>query len=268
MIPASCDRIRIGGGITGSALGGGTSIQNSRNFVLTLEGLMGHPGRRGTNIGVPFLDGQLRRSSKPSRSRRLLLTVEVMDRDEFGEIPTTRGEQWEENMDLLLALLDGEGESVILERDMANGTTRWIEGEVLEPFNFTRGFLNKNHSSYIGVVPLECHHPYWQSEQEFSSSFGSAFVPPGTATLFNQVHSFASAGTLTHLATGASITVTAGSFPVLVDCGRRRVTQGGVDASNRIGNGLSARWIRLPANSTATFTSTASGTTTYRAQFL
>lgn len=267
MIPTSCSRIRIGGGITGSALGGGTSIQSDRNFVLTLEGLMGHPGRRGGNIAVPFLDGQLRRRSKPSNPRSLILTVEVMDRDDFGLIPTTRGEQWEENMDLLLALLDGEGESVILERDMQDGTTRWIEVEVLQAFQFTKGFLNEAHSSYIGAVPLEAHHPYWQSEQEFSSSFGSAFVPPGTATLFNQIHSFSSAGTLTYTALGQSITCNAGAFPVLVDCGKRRVTQGGADASNRV-TLSSARWIRLPSGSTATFTSTASGTTTYRAQYL
>ena len=267
MIPASCNRIRIGGAVTGSALGGGTSIQSDQNFVLTLEGLMGHPGRRGGDIAVPFLDGQLRRRSKPSNSRSMVLTVEVMDRNEVGGVTTTRGEQWEENMDLWLSLLDGDGESAILERDMADGTTRWIEVEVLQAFSFTRGFLNQDHSSYIAAVPLEAHHPYWQTEQQFSSAFGSAFVPPGTATLFNQVHSFASAGSLNHVASGTSIACSSGAFPVLVDCGLRRVTQGGADASNRV-TLSSGRWIRLPSGNTATFTSTATGTTTYRGQYL
>lgn len=267
MMPSSCSRLRMGGGITGSSLGGGTSIQSDRMFVITLSGLLGHPGRRGSNVSVPFLDGALRRTGKRSKSRQLTLTIEVMDRDINGEILFTRGEQWEENMDLFMALVDGEGESVILERDMQDGTTRWIECEPLAAWIFNDGLRTKDHVSYIGVVPLEAHHPYWQSEQEFTASFGSAFVPPGNATLFNQIHSFSSAGTLTYVAQGQSIIVNGGAFPVLVDCGRRRATQGGVDASNRVTLN-SASWIRLPSGSTATFTSSASGSTTYRGQFL
>lgn len=267
MMPASCSRLRLGGNITGSALGGGTSIQSDQMFVITLSGLLGHPGRRGANVQVPYLDGALRRPRKRSQVRQLTLSIEVMDRDIDGTIPTTRGEQWEENMDLFMALVDGQGESVILERDMQDGTTRWIEAEPIAPWVFSDGLRNSSHVSYLGVVPLEAHHPYWQTEQQFTASFGSAFVPPGTATLFNQVHSFASAGVLTHVASGTSITCSAGSFPVLVDCGLRRVTVGGADASNRI-TLSSPDWIRLPSGATATFTTTATGSTLYRGQFL
>lgn len=267
MMDPSCSRIRLGGNITGSSLGGGTSIQSDQMFVITLSGLLGHPGRRGSNVQVPFLDGALRRQRKRSLPRQLTLTVEVMDRDIDGTVPTTRGEQWEENMDLFMALVDGQGESVILERDMSDGTTRWIECEAVAPWAFADGLRNPNHVSFIGVVPLEAHHPYWQTEQQFTASFGSSFVPPGTATLFNQIHSFSSAGTLTHVASGAAIACSAGSFPVLVDCGARRVTVGGADASNRV-TLSSPDWIRLPSGATATFTSTASGSTLYRGQYL
>lgn len=267
MISPTCDRMRLGGTVSGSTISGGTSIQNDSLFVITLSGLLGHPGRRGGNVGVPFLDGQLRRSGKRSLPRQIILTVEVMDRDQFGLIPTTRGEQWEENMDLLMALVDGEGETVILERDMSDGTTRYLECEALQPWPFTDGLRTRDHVSYIAAIPLECPHPYWQSEQEFSKALTGAFIPPGTATLFNHAWSVSGAGTIHHEQTGADVTVSAGTFPVLIDFGKRTVKVNTADASNRV-TFNKAEWLRFKSGVTQTFTGSLGGTQTYRSQFL
>lgn len=266
-MPSRCSRIRLGGTVSGSTISGGTSVQNDAIFVTTLAGLMGHPGRRGSNVLVPFLDGSLRRPRKRSNPRLLTLTVEVMDRDANGLIPTTRGVQWEANMDTLLRLVDAVGESVIVERDMADGTVRWIEAEILQPFDFTNGMRTSSHVSYLGVIPLEAHHPYWQSSTETTKPFATALVPPGNATLFNQILSFSTAGTLVHTQSADTITASAGSFPLIVDCGRRLVTQAGVDASNRIVIS-SAAWMRLPSGVSATFSGSATGNMLYRSQWL
>lgn len=267
MIPTTCDRLRLGGTVSGSTITGGTSVQNDRLFAISLAGLLGHPGRRGGNVTVPFLDGQLRRTGKRSLPRQITLTVEVMDRDASGLIPTTRGAQWEANMDLLMELVDGNGESVILERDMADGTTRFLEAEAITPWAFSDGIRTSSNVSYIGAIILECHHPYWQSETLNSKAIAASFTPPGNATLFNQTISFATAGNLVHTNTGDSMTISAGTFPVLVDSGKRQVTVAGADASNRLTLNLGS-WFRFPSATSATFTATATGTMSYRDQWL
>lgn len=267
MIPTTCSRLRLGGTVSGSTITGGTSIQNDRMFAITYAGLLGHPGRRGANVSVPYLDGQLRRARKRSLPRTITLTVEVMDRNALGGITTSRGVQWEANMDLLMQLVDGLGESVILERDMADATTRFLECEVIAPFQFIDGLRNSSHVSYIGAMQLECHHPYWQSEVQTTTAIGTTFTPGGNATLFNQIFSFATAGNVVHSQTADSITVSAGSFPILVDCGKRTVTLSGADASNRVTLN-SASWMRFPSGTSATFTATATGSVLHRAQFL
>lgn len=267
MIPTTCSRLRLGGTLSGSTITGGTSIQNDRMFAITYAGLLGHPGRRGANVTVPYLDGQLRRTRKRSLPRTITLTVEVMDRNATGGITTSRGVQWEANMDLLLQLVDGLGESVLLERDMSDGSTRFLECEIIVPFQFVDGMRTSSHVSYIGAMQLECHHPYWQSETLTTTAIGTTFTPGGNATLFNQVFSVATSGTIIHTQSTDSFTITAGSFPVLIDSGKRQITQGGVDASNRVTMNA-ASWMRFPSGTSATFTGTATGSVLHRSQWL
>lgn len=267
MIPTSCNRLRLGGVVSGSAITGGVSIQNDRLFAISLAGLLGHPGRRGANVTVPYLDGQLRRPRKKSLPRFITLTVEVMDRNALGLITGSRGEQWESNMDLLLQLVDGLGESVILERDMADASTRFLECEIIAPFQFFDGVRSSAHVSYIGAMQLECHHPYWQSEVETTTPIGTSFTPGGNATLFNQIFSVATAGNIVHSASADSFIISAGTFPVLIDSGKRQITVAGADASNRVTMN-SASWMRFPSGTLAAFTATATGSVLHRAQYL
>lgn len=272
MIPVPCQRIRIGGTVSGSTISDGTSIQTAGIFVSTLTGLMGHPGRRGGNSAIPYLDGQLRRSRKFSRPRQLTLTVEVRDRDSVGAITygEGRGRHWEENMDTLLRLLDGAGESVIIERDMSTGDTRWIEAEMLVGAAFAQGFRGGTHQTYVAVFPLEAAYPYWQTELQNTIAFGGGFTPIGNATLANPVLSFTGNGRVTHNQTSDYIEISGGSgfgTPILVDVGARSVTQGGADRSNRLIHNR-PWWMRLASGVAATFTTTATGNLLHRGQWL
>jgi len=270
-IPVSCQRIRIGGTVSGSSITGGTLIQTQGIFVATLEGLMGHPGRRGQNSAIPYLEGQLRRSRKFARSRQLTLTIEVRDRDAVGAItyPEGRGRHWEENMDTLLGLIDARGESVILERDMATGDTRWIEAEIINPANFLTGFRGQNHATWTAVFPLEAHYPFWQTEIQNTIAFGGGFTPIGNATLPPTL-SFTGNGRVTHTQTGDYLEISGGSgfgTPIIVDCIGRSITQGGADRSNRFIHNR-PWWMRLASATAATFTTTATGSLLHRGQWL
>ena len=140
LIPTTCNRLRLGGTVSGSTISGGTSIQNDRLFTISPRRTVGasRPARWKPQPSLSSTDSSGGQANDRC-PRQITLSVEVMDRDANGLIPTTRGAQWEANMDLLLELVDGNGESVILERDMADGSTRFLECEAITPWAFSDG---------------------------------------------------------------------------------------------------------------------------------
>lgn len=163
----ACDGLRIGGSISGSTLTGGLVIGGEDYGITLWDGFLGHPGRRGGNVPVIKNDGSRRVENKPYRERLMVLNIVAWDRNSSGGYDNyDRCEQLEDNIDTLLETLDGGAtETVIVQRDMHSGFTRWIEGEVVDAFSLNQASLfTGSDAGYQAAVVLRCPHPLWQSE--------------------------------------------------------------------------------------------------------
>lgn len=229
--PASCQRLRIGGTISGSVLSGGTVLESAGRNFLIWDGLMGNVGKRGSNVPLLGRDGSKHLVGKPYRERLFTLALIAYDRDDTGLITLDgRFSHLEDNIDLMLRLLSpDDDEQVIIERtihlgETASGETetiRWILGEAIDPANFIRGpVFGVPHSSYAITVPMVAAYPFWQSEAEESDVVNGAnviVVNDGNARDSAAVYTFAGNGTLTHNDTGLIMAVAGAANPVEID---------------------------------------------------
>lgn len=238
--PTTCQRLRLGGTISGSTLSGGTSIETHGRNLLTWDGLMGWTGKRGSNTPLLGIDGARHSSGKPFRERLLSLAIVAYNEDDDGLVTlNSRMEHLEENIDEILALLNGNGEQIILERDLGDidgsggPSTRWIRCEALDSAQFIRGpVFGIPHASYGITVPLVAAYPFWQSETQHSTVVNGANDPVingGNARDSMGVYVFAGDGSLTH-PDGTEMTIAGSSAAVTVDVGAGTVIQSGQPA--------------------------------------
>lgn len=230
----TCSGLRIGGSISGSSLTGGTVIGGSDFGITSWGGQLGHPGRKGGNVGILNGDGTRRTPNKTSQERFLTLNVAVWDRTADGGLGLSRQATLESNIDTLLALVDGGvDETCIVEHERADGFVRWIEGEVVDAFELSPGPLFSNpHAAYSAAVILRCAHPYWQSERLFSETIlgSDGVVVEGNKRVTNMTLVFSGDGILTHVPSGDTVEIDGSSGAVTVDVGAGTVLQAGLPA--------------------------------------
>lgn len=269
----TCDRIRFGGSISGSTLSGGTVVEGT---ALALQdghaGLIGHPGFRVQDQARLGMDGDWYLPDKSYNSRIMTLSIAAWDRDATGTITAAGGrcEELEDNIDTLLELLDGDGGRFIIERDMTDGTTRWIRAQVSGQVTATTGpVFGESTSAYTLIIPLRCPYPLWQSETQHSQAVSGAdtIVNAGNARIANAILAFSGDGTFTNSdgdEDGASydLVVSGSVATVTVDVGEATVTQSGSSADNLL-TPDKPWWLRL-GKGTTNVTSTVSVTVTYR----
>ena len=272
----SCDRVRIGGAISGSTLSGGTVIESE---ALSLQNghadLVGHPGYRGGNWTRLGVDGDDYRYDKALNARFMTLTVAAWDRNFEGLITEAdRCAQLDLNIDTLMGLLDGR---FIIERDV-RGSTRWIRAEVASHVTAIPGpVFGASTSAYTFLIPLRCPYPLWQSETEYSTvvSGASTITNLGNARIPNATYAFSGDGTFTNSdgdeeGNSYGMTVSGSSGAVTVNVEAATVTEGGSAADNLF-TADKPYWMRLGRTGdigTVNVTSTVSVTVTHRDQFL
>lgn len=253
--PTTCQRLRMGGTITGSALTGGTLIETHGRNLLTWDGLMGWTGKRGSNVPLLGRDGSHHVTRKPYRERLMTLALVGYDRDDDGLISLgSRMEELESNIDRILELLSGDDEQSILERDIAYETSiRWIRFEALDPAVFVRGpVFGVPHSSYGITQPVVASYPFWQSEAEVVTVIDGPGVIPnlGNARISNPILEYAGDGSLTNDVTGEVGVVAGSTGPVTVDVGLGSVLEGGLRAQRRF-DPNTRHWMRFGRGDTA-----------------
>lgn len=270
--PVACQRIRVGGTVSGSTITGGTVIESGALNLLTWEGLLGVPNRSATNLVNPNRDGAIPRiggvdrPGKLWRERFMTLQLVARNRDADGNITTSKDEHLDANLDDIASLFLASDDLVVLERDMADGTTRFIEVEFSGAATpITRGqVFGSSHAAYSMQLPMTAPYPFWQSSVEQTIAAPGALTNTGTAPIGNPIITFSAAGSLTHDEHSATITASAAC---VVDLSRSqaRITDGGGRADNLIRR-TKPWWVRFPVGS-----STLSGSNfsvAYRQQFL
>lgn len=267
---SACQRIRIGGTVSGSAISGGTLIETHGMNLLSWDGIHGYPGRVGSDSLPVGGDGASRNASKLYRPRLLTLALVVYNRDADNLITLADAEtHLFDNMDTILGLIAGSDETVILERDMPDGTTRWIEFEATQPASFNRGpIFGYPHASYAMILPVVCWWPFWQTKIQTTTAFATGFTPAGNAP-HSPILSFTSNGRVTHVESAEYVEITGATFgnPVTVDCQKRTVQQNGLNVDGYFTHS-GPRWLRFTAGVAATFVATATGDFLRRGQWL
>jgi len=251
MFNAACSRLRLGGSISGSTLSGGTLIDTGGIAVSSRSGLYGFSGYRGSNPQLLGSDGQYHRSGKPVRAKTLTVNLRAYGRDATGTVVSSVGQHLETNMDDILELIAGAGEQVILERDMEDGSTRWIKVQPLVESLFSEGaYFNSSMAAYELPVIFTAAYPYWQSETLHSDviAVGSdTIVNAGNARISNATYLFAGAGTFTNDDDGDVLTAT---DACLVDVGTRQISNGGSPTPGRMDPPNRDWWMRLRPGTT------------------
>jgi len=251
MFNAACSRLRLGGGIAGSVLSGGTTIDTGGIAISSWAGMLGFSGYSGFDSALIATDGQYHRTGKAVRAKTVVLNFRAYGRDATGVVTTSIGEHLDANLDAILELVAAGGEQAILERDMTDGSTRWIRLQAQAAGSITPGPLFGNAmGSYDLPFVMTAAYPYWQSETLHSQVVtpgADTIVNAGNARISNATLTFAGAGSFTNDDTGDVLTTTAAC---IVDIGERSITAGGVPTPGRLAAPAADYWFRLGAGTT------------------
>lgn len=261
----ACSRLRLGGTISGSTLTGGTVIDAAGIAISSWDGLLSFPGFRGLNPQLLGSDGQYHRNDKPYRAKTLTLNFVAYGRDATGLVTSSVGEHLEANLEDIMELVAGSGEQAILERDMEDGSTRWIQIQALNPATIVRGPLfGTGMGSYSLPVIATAAYPFWQSETRHSDVItpgADTIVNAGNARISNAELVFAGAGSITNDDTGDVLTATAACT---VDVGLRQISNGGSPTPGRLDPPNRDWWFRLQKGTTNVTVATSNVTVNYR----
>lgn len=249
--PTTCSRLRLGGSISGSVLSGGTTIDAGGIAIQTWDGLLQFPGMRGTNLTLLGSDGEYHRENKPYLAKTMTLNFVAYGRDATATVTSDVWTHLESNLDSIMELIAGAGEQAILERDMEDGTTRWIKIQPLVGAVYTRGPLFDNSmGSYRLPVVVTAAYPFWQSETLHSQVVAvgaDTIVNAGNARISNAIYTFSGAGTFTNSDDSYDLVATAACT---VDCGTRQISNAGSPTPGRLDPPDREWWMRLGPGTT------------------
>ena len=272
-LPVECQRLRLGGTVSGSTITGGTLIETPGKNLRLHETYLGIPSKKTSNLAVPWIDGDLARvgsSSTPGkfyRPRLFTLSIIVYGYDDDGLILTSgQCEEMETNLDEVKGLLSSEA-LITMERDWADGTTRFLQMEQTGEAIDRQGAVKYSRTL---DVPCVAPYPFWQSSTlntETVDAGGGTVTNAGNAPIGNLIAVFAGDSVLTHTEYGATLEVSGSASAVTVDCGARTVTQAGSAADNLLTRNR-AYWIRLPKGGGNFTRSAADVTLSWRDQWL
>ena len=222
-------------------------------------------GYRGANPQLLGTDGQFHRTNKPLRAKPITLNFRGYGRDATGIVTSSVREHLEVNMDGIFELIAAAGEQAILERDMADGTTRWIRIQIMQGVAFSEGpFFNNEMGSYDLPVFALAAYPFWQSETQHTQVVtpgADTIVNAGNARISNGSYAIAGAGSFTNDDDGDVLTATAA---VTIDVGAKTISNGGSPTPGRMDPPNRDFWFRLGPGTTNVTAATVNTTVVYR----
>lgn len=258
----TCDDLRIGGTLSGSGISGGISINGSRFFVSDWTGLLGHVGYDRRLVQVAGRAGGYVVGDGTPDVRIHTLNLGVTRWDETGRGGLTEadeGNQLQANTDLIQQYL-ADPDGFYLERDMADGTTRFVHSYAIDPFPISQRTWRRM------SAPLRSDTPFWRqggTQSSDSLSGSDTLTNAGNARLYDAVLTFPSTGaTLASSALGWSITTASTSASVVVDLGARTVIRGSTNVDALLTLGGDGTWpYFVPGDNSVTVTGSAIGVT-------
>ncbi len=157
-------------------------------------------------------------------------------------------EHIQSNVDDLMGALHSVNDTLLLSRDMPDGTTRTLEVYPVQAWAIKSGIGAVGRQ--FGLM-LRAPYPFWeQTVQQSQNGETGAFTADndGNAPIGNMVVTFNTAGTLTHDVSGDFITVTEDGL--IVDVGARTVKLGSVHKDNKLTVNR-AWWLQMEPGSNA-----------------
>lgn len=251
-------------------------VNDYRFNISTVDGWDSYPGRRGTNVEVPFLDGTLAQPVKYYDEKEFALAVTIFGCNTSGVVTHTNG-AWahiRENTSIMMGALYGEGSLISVRRaDPAypgSGTvTLEAMCEVVDtiPVRLER---NMGPLTRLMVIRFKMPTPFWRVLPEKTGQTTPSVSNGGNAPVTDMVITF-TGGTnpvLTNTTTSESITITdTMATPVIVDVGARTVTQSGSPADGLITPGTD-NWMKfVPGTNALTLSSGAVSIDFYDKEF-
>ena len=247
---APCADLRIGGTLSSGGITGGVSINDSRINVTDWSGLNSRTSRDRRLIQVAGRAGGYVAGPGVPGVKIVNLSLTVKRSAETGVLSlaeSTRGEQLQANTDLIMQYL-ADPDGFYLEKDMPDGTSRFIHGYALDGDSVSQTKFRRAN------ILVRCDDPFWRAggtESTDSLSGSDTFTNGGNVTLYDAVLTFPSTGATLAADDGSwSAAIAATSGAVEVDLGARTITRSGtnVDSLLTLSTGV---WPSFPRGDTA-----------------
>lgn len=157
----------------------GIDLDDYQALIVGVNGLEGRPGRRGTNVTVPYRHGVFTSARKFYQTRLGVLTVRVFDTNDVGAVTDGDG-RWahaEINLDRFKELLHAYS-TVTLRKTLADETeTRDLAVEFLGDVLVQQ--LDPSRGVFDVTAPFEAAAPFWESTAASSATWSA--LTAGTA---------------------------------------------------------------------------------------
>lgn len=237
----------------------GLVIGTYASTIEVIRGLRGIGGKRRQPVYAASRDGSVPSGELYAEEKRLPLQITIgpWDEDAASDHPDGPIGHLQENLDALETIFGKSGlidlRQIVPHRDGDIEIQAWglVDKAVV---------VSGDPGRWSMLVELILQWPYWHELPQVTraSATSHSFTTGGTAPIADMVATFAGDGILTYAAGGSILEIAGSSGAVVVDVGRRTVTQGGVPARGllRLGDGTPAHWMRWPAQTAIAVTST------------
>lgn len=220
----------------------GQSLRTPAWEIMSVDGWDEYPAWRGDNVEVSGKHGITVNSRRFANSRSLTIPMVVFPYNLSGAQPSSPEVHLQANVDTLLGLLYGSHSLLTIVRTMPDGTTRTIQGEVVQAIKITGGSGRVRELS----LQFDCPYPFWHGAaiSDLGNSGTFTVTNGGNAPVGDAVFTFSGIATLTHDDTGDSFEITAGANTI-VDAGERTIQRASSDVDEDFELGSSGYWIEL-----------------------
>lgn len=215
-----------------------------------------YPSWGGENVRVANRHGVWTNTRRFANSRSLELPMVIFPYDPVTGAQTLDPNiHLQNNLDTILGLLYGDMSEVGIVRTMPDGTTRTIQGEVIDaiPVDGRAGVKTL-------ALRFDCAYPFWHGSavSDLANSGTFSVTNAGNAPVGDALFTFTGVAKLTHNDTGDSFEITAGANTE-VDAGARTIQRASVDVDEDFQIGDTGYWIELIPGVNS-FTLTGAGT--------
>lgn len=233
-----------------------------------IRGLKVLTGKRRELVYAANRHGSVPVSHLYREENRLTIQITILPVDADDDVDHPHGGvgHLQENLDALFAIFD-KSTAIDLRQWIP---TRVVGGLELQASGFVESVVTVEGNAGVWrmLVELVLQYPWWHELPVLSAASAAGVLnitTGGTAPVADMVLTFASDGTLTWAAGGSILQILGATGAVIVDVGKRTVTQGGLPARGllRLGAGTPAHWLEWPAQTAIAMTTTVGVTASY-----